>query len=126
MQVLLVEDDDFFAKAVARTLEKAGAGEFDVARVSRLRDALSHLESHEVDAVILDLGLPDSEGADGLHRLLEANPSLPIIVLTGHEDDALGETLVASGAKAYLCKGVAYGDALLRTIRGALDTSISN
>jgi serine phosphatase RsbU (regulator of sigma subunit) len=71
--------------------------------------------------VLLDLGLPDSEGFEGLHRVLELAPDAAVLVLTGADDESLGVAAVTAGAQDYLVKGQVDGSMLGRCIRYAIE-----
>src|SRR6202034_4137554 len=71
--------------------------------------------------VLLDLGLPDSQGLDGLRWLLRERPDVAVVVLTGLADEYLGEQAVKAGAQDYLVKGDVTGKLLLRVIRYATE-----
>ncbi|MEU4804431.1 fused response regulator/phosphatase [Actinosynnema sp. NPDC023587] len=115
--VLLVEDDEGDAVLVEALLEEVGAN-VDLRRVRTLRDAVPLVP--RVDCVLLDLGLPDTTGLDGLARLLALSSPAAIIVLTGLDDERQGERSVAAGAEDFLVKGQVDGSALLRGIRYAV------
>ncbi|SMC88075.1 PP2C family protein-serine/threonine phosphatase [Lentzea albidocapillata] len=118
VRVLLVEDDDGDALLVEALLEEASAP-FILARAHTLAEAESLLP--DAECVLLDLGLPDSQGLDGLHRLL-AKPDAPaILVLTGHDDEREGISAVAAGAEDFLIKGKVDGELLLRGVRYAVE-----
>ena len=81
IHVLLIEDDEVDATQVRRTLRDE-PGRFQLHWVTTLQEGLDHLGKGEVDAVLLDLNLPDSRGVETVVRLRERAPSLPIVVLT--------------------------------------------
>jgi serine phosphatase RsbU (regulator of sigma subunit) len=113
--VLLVEDDE----GDARLVEDELAERLPRARITRsrtLKEALSAL-SQGVDCVLLDLGLPDTSGLDAVARLRSRAPGIPLIVLTGLDDEAAGVAAVEAGAQDYLVKGNVDGDQLARSIR---------
>jgi serine phosphatase RsbU (regulator of sigma subunit) len=117
-RVLLVEDDDGDAFLVEELLQETGAG-LQVQRARLLAEA-GRLASGAA-CVLLDLGLPDSRGLDGLHRLLRQHPDAAVVVLTGMEDEYLGEQAVRAGAQDYLVKGDVSGKLLHRVIRYAME-----
>ncbi|MDX8054122.1 SpoIIE family protein phosphatase [Lentzea sp. BCCO 10_0798] len=118
VRVLLVEDDDGDALLVEALLEEASAP-FILARAHTLAEAQRLLP--DAECVLLDLGLPDSQGLDGLHRLL-AQPNAPaILVLTGLDDEREGISAVAAGAEDFLIKGKVDGELLLRGVRYAVE-----
>lgn len=94
VRVLLVEDDDGDAFLVGELLREAGAG-VEVQRVRLLAEARPLIR--DAACVLLDLGLPDSEGLDGLRRLLRQEPDVAVVVLTGLADEYLGEQAVKAG-----------------------------
>jgi serine phosphatase RsbU (regulator of sigma subunit) len=115
LRVLLVEDDDGDALIVEDLLEDA----LPRARLARARtfaQALTKLED-DIDCVLLDLRLPDAEGLDTVVRLRTQAPGIPLIVLTGLNDEAAGVGAVDAGAQDYLLKGHVDGDQLARAIR---------
>src|SRR5262245_10323882 len=97
LSILLLEDDPDIAEFLEVILAETGA-EFQLAHVLRLADALERLASAAFDVVLLDLGLEDSQGLDTLVRLYAQAPTLPIVVLTGLNDDQLGTRLLQEGA----------------------------
>src|SRR6202046_3806085 len=134
IRVLLVEDDDGDAFLVEELLREAGGG-VAVQRVGvlagrrrPLREAprvrlLANARRPIRDAacVLLDLGLPDSQGLDGLRWLLRERPDVAVVVLTGLADEYLGEQAVKAGGQDYLVKGDVSGRLLLRVIRYAME-----
>src|SRR4051794_8573353 len=94
LRVLLVEDDEGDAFLVRELLHEAGAP-FDLAVASSLREARTMLT--DIQCVLLDLGLPDAEGIDGLRKLLAVAGSAAVCVLTGRSDEHLGTAAVAEG-----------------------------
>lgn len=118
LRVLLVEDDEGDAFLVRELLAEAGAS-FDLVVASTLRDA--RLRMAGVDCILLDLGLPDAEGIDGLRRLLAIAGSAAVCVLTGRSDEHLGVAAVGEGAQDYLVKGQVDGVLLSRALRYAVE-----
>jgi len=121
IKVLLVEDSPSDARLVQSGLEEATAGDFKVTWVERLDTAMEKLRQEPFDVVLIDLGLPDSFGRDTFLRLMEAAPMLPLIVLTGAADEALGAEAIHSGVEDYLVKGSVDGKAMGRAIRYAVE-----
>jgi len=113
--LLLVEDDDGDALLVQDELaERLPRGR--ITRARSLRDALAAL-GPGIDCVLLDLGLPDASGLDAVARLRTHAPAIPLIVLTGLDDEAAGIMALQAGAQDYLVKGSVDGDQLARSIR---------
>jgi serine phosphatase RsbU (regulator of sigma subunit) len=119
LRVLLVEDDDGDAFLFEELLSMADL-DVVVARERTVADAEARLPA-DVACVVLDLGLPDADGLAALHRLREAAPTTPMLVLTGLSDTARGLEAVAAGAQDYLVKGRVDGELLARSIRYAVE-----
>jgi signal transduction histidine kinase len=120
IRVLFVEDSVVDAKVLCLGLERASAGHFQVAHVRRLGDALEYLWEKPCSVVLLDLGLPDSHGIDTLVLLRAQAPAVPIVVLTGLQDEAVGDQALKEGAQDYLVKGQADGRQVARSLRYAI------
>jgi len=118
VRILLVEDDDGDALLTSELLDEAGAA-VALQRARSLAEA--ELLVSGATCVLLDLGLPDSEGLYGLGRLLARAPEAAIVVLTGIADEHLGRQAVRAGAQDYLVKGETAGDMLYRVIRYAIE-----
>lgn len=119
MRVLLVEDDDGDALLVEEFLDDAGE-RFDLLRARSVDEAINGPHA-EIDCMLLDLGLPDTQGLDAVTKILENAPGVPIVVLTGLFDEEKGIQSVAAGAQDYLVKGQVDGAGLSRAIRYAAE-----
>lgn len=102
--VLIVEDDPNFAKMLKESLIASGMAKFSIHIVDRLEEAMECIRSIRVDAVILDLGLPDSSGLSTLDGLVKITGSIPIIVCTGTGGANLGPISLDRGATDYITK----------------------
>ena len=118
LRILLVEDDEGDAFLVRELLADAEAP-FHLTIATSLSDARTKMRG--VQCVLLDLGLPDAEGLDGLRRLLAMAGSAAVCVLTGRTDEHLGVAAVAEGAQDYLVKGQVDGVLLIRSLRYAVE-----
>src|SRR4051794_17729791 len=118
LRVLLVEDDEGDAFLVRELLHEAEAP-FDLEVATTLREATTKMRG--IQCILLDLGLPDAEGIDGLRKLLGAAGSAAVCVLTGRSDEHLGVAAVAEGAQDYLVKGQVDGVLLTRSLRYAVE-----
>ena len=120
IKVLLVEDNLGDAGLLYEGLEEALPGQFQTTHVRRLSEALEYLWEETCDVVLLDLGLPDSHGLDTLIVTRAQAPDVPIVVLTGFQDEALAVEALKGGAQDYLVKGQVDGKLLGRTMRYAI------
>ncbi|MGA2228502.1 MAG: ATP-binding protein [Syntrophobacteraceae bacterium] len=124
IKVLLIEDNPADARFIAEIIRTGRhASRFDLIHKSRLRDGLQYLKESErpVDAILLDLSLPDSQGFDTFLGLLTEASDLPIIVLTGIDDETVATRAVQEGAQDYLAKGQVDGALLSRSILYAIE-----
>jgi two-component system, cell cycle sensor histidine kinase and response regulator CckA len=119
--VLLVEDNPGDARLILELLGEVQAQAFDLERVDRLDDALARLAHAAVDVVLLDLGLPDSQGIDTFVRARRGAPNKPIVVISGLDDERLALEAVRFGAQDYLVKGRIEGQLLARVLRYAIE-----
>ncbi len=121
IRVLLIEDNPGDARLIRELLREAGA-DFDLQWEGKLSDGIRRLTTggESFDALLLDLSLPDSEGFDTLVRIKEVS-KIPIVLLTGINDEALAVATVRAGAQDYLVKGQINGHLLARAIRHAIE-----
>jgi len=120
-RVLLVEDNPGDARLLREALMEVPSYQFDLVHVERLSQALERLRQERCGVVLLDLSLPDWQGLDNLARVREAAPSVPILVLTGLNDEDVAVKALRVGAQDYLVKGQASGAAVVRAIRYAIE-----
>ena len=117
--VLLVEDSPADATLLRVQLERAGRSgpAFTVVHHSYLESALAEVERARYDVLLLDLNLPDSRGLDTVRRAMALAPDVPLVVLTGINDEEMGEEALVLGAQDYLVKGFLDEVLLARSIR---------
>jgi serine phosphatase RsbU (regulator of sigma subunit) len=121
--VLLIEDDEADALLVREYLADAGLG-VSLSWQQTLAAATPELAAGPV-CVLLDLGLPDSVGFDGIRHVLSLAPDAAVLVLTG-ADESLGIAAMTAGAQDYLIKGQVDGATLSRCIRYAIERKRAN
>ena len=119
LDVLLVEDSPTDVLLTEEALSEASR--FRLRSSERLAEALRLLSEAHFDVVLLDLGLPDSQGIDTLRRLRDKHRKVAVVVLTGKDDEELALRALQEGAEDYLVKGQADGSQLRRSIRYALE-----
>lgn len=117
-QILLIEDNPGDARLIKEFLGETGRA-FELDWVDSLSQGLKRLNGK--DAILLDLTLPDSTGLDTFKKIHQEAPALPIIVLTGNDDDMLSSVALQEGAQDYLVKGQVSGQILARSIRYAIE-----
>jgi signal transduction histidine kinase/DNA-binding response OmpR family regulator len=121
VKVLLIEDNPGDARLLQEMLADASSHTFDLECADRLSTGLERLAAGGIDAVLLDLSLPDSQGLDTFTRVHAQAPDVPIMVLSGLDDEALAIKAVREGAQDYLVKGRGDRDLLVRAIRYAIE-----
>jgi two-component system cell cycle sensor histidine kinase/response regulator CckA len=119
IRILLVEDNPAEVRLLSELLTDTPAGRVKIEHVDRLSKALERLDAEHFDVMLLDLGLPDQQGLETVARAHEHAPKVPIVVLTGLDDEALAIKAVRAGAQDYLVKGRVDGELLIRSVRYA-------
>ncbi|MEI8038241.1 MAG: response regulator [Verrucomicrobiota bacterium] len=121
LRILVVEDNPADADLIRELLPESGPVIFQTECVSRLAAALDRLETPGIDLILLDLGLPDSQGLVTFQHVRRENAQIPVIVLSGMEDDELALAAVREGAQDYLSKRLLSAYLLSRAVRYAVE-----
>jgi signal transduction histidine kinase len=121
IHVVLVEDNMGDVRLLREMFSKERSDSFKLTHHLRMREAEIHLAEGGVDIVLLDMGLPDGHGLDTVRRARAAAPDVPVIVLTGLDDEALAAEAMKEGAQDYLIKGQIESRALPRALRHAIE-----
>jgi PAS domain S-box-containing protein len=121
IRILLVEDNAGEAVLLRAALAESAHFHFELTQVKRLEAALARLDEPNIDIVLLDLGLPDSQGLGTLERMQRQAGNAPIVVMTGLADEAMALKALQQGAQDYLLKGEIDGRTLVRAIRYAIE-----
>lgn len=121
IHILLIEDNPADARLLRELLREVTTSTFAVTQAERLADGLNHLKQGRFDIVLTDLSLPDSEGLEAFQAVQRAVPHLPVVVLSGSDDETLAIRAVREGAQDYLVKGRLNGHGLGRAIRHAIE-----
>jgi DNA-binding NarL/FixJ family response regulator len=121
IRVLLIEDNPADARLLRVTVSQAGTARVELVQATRLSEAMGRLREESFDVALVDLGLPDSQGLDTFIAVHNGAPALPIVVLSGLDDEAVAMEAVQRGAQDYLLKGSVEGPILVRAIRYAIE-----
>ena len=119
VKILAIEDDPGDVELLRRYLQDVP--DLKLEFVDRLSSGLKLISENQIDLVLLDLGLPDSQGLDTVTRFRSQSPDMPVVVLTGLTDEALGIAAVRMGAQDYLVKGQSNRSNLNRSIHYAIE-----
>ena len=121
IKALLVEDNAGDARLIKEMLQESKSPSFELIRSERLDEGLDLLIDNYIDVVLLDLSLPDSKGLETLFRMHFQVPEVPIIVLTGLDDQQVGLKATYNGAQDYLVKGKFDNKSLIHSICYAIE-----
>jgi PAS domain S-box-containing protein len=121
IKILLIEDNPGDAYLIEEQLEEFANFSYEFKNVETLNEALSVLKEQPFDVILLDLGLPDSDGISTFLRIFNKNPLIPIIILTGLNDETIGSYAVKKGAQDFLVKGQIEGRLLQSTIQYSIE-----
>ena len=121
IKVLLIEDNPGDARLVKEMLVEAGANQFSLAHLGLISAGLSLLKDERFHIILLDLSLPDGYGLDTIRQVCAVAPHLPVVILTGLNDETVAVRAVQEGAEDYLVKGQMDSNLLARAIRYAIE-----
>jgi diguanylate cyclase (GGDEF)-like protein/PAS domain S-box-containing protein len=119
--LLLIEDNAGDARLLREMLNEQDSHDTELTHVERMSEAEKHLATHAPDIIVLDLGLPDAQGLETIRRARAAAPHVPLVVLTGLDDESLAVQALQEGAQDYLIKGQIEQRGLLRALRCAIE-----
>ena len=124
-KILMVEDDSLDAEEVIRTLAikltDTDSQKYDVRHVSTLTRGLKALDCEQFDLILLDMGLPDASETESFEKIYALTPHIPIVMITGSQDQTLALEMVRSGAQDFLIKGVSTRQELVRCVAYAIE-----
>jgi diguanylate cyclase (GGDEF)-like protein/PAS domain S-box-containing protein len=120
IKILLVEDNPGDARLLREMCKEEGL-HGTLTHVESMQEAENHAAEHQVDIVLLDLGLPDAQGLGAVRRARAVAPRVPLVVLTGLDDESLAAQALQEGAQDYLIKGQLDARGLSRALRYAIE-----
>ena len=121
INVLLIEDNQDDAELLQRKLAKSVNRHFKVTPAKCLKDGLDKLSANSHDLILSDLGLPDSHGLDTVTQVLQMAPDIPLVVLSGYDDESVAIKAVQLGAQDYIVKGQMDGVQMERSLFYAIE-----
>ena len=122
--VLLVEDNRADARLIQIMLAESAAPHLKIETAQNLASGLQRISKNDIDLVLLDLSLPDSQGIDTFLKAILAAPHIPFVVLSGLDDEELATMAVQKGAQDYLVKGQIEGPLLWRVMLYAVERKL--
>ncbi len=122
--VLLIEDNRGDARLLREMFGEHGPHRIELTHVECMYDAETFLAERATDVILLDLGLPDAQGLGAVRRAHSAAPRVPLVVLTGLEDDSMALQALQEGAQDYLVKGQIDARGLVRALRYAVERKV--
>jgi len=122
--VLLIEDNPGDARLLKEMLNEFGASGVKLTWVAFLGEAERYLAANQVEVILLDLGLTDAQGLDGVRRARVAAPHAALLVLTGLDDQSMAVQALQEGAQDYLIKGEIEARGLIRSLRYAVERKL--
>ncbi len=121
MRLLVVEDNPADVEFLAASLRRQRAGDVELVNAPTLASATQHLSTGDFDVVLLDLHLPDATGLQCIDAVMAVNSEVPIVVLSGQNDEDFAVSTLNKGAQDYLVKWESQGRTILRSIRYAIE-----
>ena len=121
IKILLIEDNKEDAVIIREMLKETSNISFELKHVDRLKTGFESLFNDLFDVLLLDLNLPDSWGFDTFIRTYDQVPELPIVIMSGFDDEDIAVKAVREGAQDYLIKGQIDGRLLARSISYAIE-----
>jgi diguanylate cyclase (GGDEF)-like protein len=120
IKVLYVEDEMDHAILIRELIEEIKNVHYELTHVQNLNETLLELGNESYDIVLLDLSLPDEQGVDTVARVCEQAPDIPVVVMSGTDDETMAIKALQKGAQEYLVKGKVQSHALSRILRYAI------
>jgi putative two-component system response regulator len=121
IKALVIEDNPDDVRLIKEMFREYGIDTIDLRFGGSLEEGMRLLESSKFDVILIDLGLPDSQGLETLQAVRTKYPEMPAVVLTGHADESTGIEAVRCGAQDYLIKGHVNGHTLYSSIGYAIE-----
>jgi diguanylate cyclase (GGDEF)-like protein/PAS domain S-box-containing protein len=119
--LLLVEDNPADVRLLREMFHEQSSHNTELTQVGSMGEAEKHLAEGMIDIILLDLGLPDSQGLEAIRRARAVAPGVPLVVLTGLDDESVASRALQEGVQDYLIKGQIDARGLLRALRYAVE-----
>ncbi len=121
INILVIEDDSGDARLIKEMLSDVRGRNINLQMADRLSKSAEHLSEGNFDIILLDLSLPDSRGLETFVAVYDRAQTVPIIILSGQDDETVAIKAVQAGAQDYLVKGQVDGVLLVRSINYAIE-----
>jgi len=123
--VLLIDNNVADVRLLHKMISEQDQYDIELTHVECMAEAEVCLAGRPFDVILLDLGLPDGKGVDAVRRIYAAKPKIPLVVLTGLDDELLGLQTLKEGAQDFLIKGQINTHGLMRAMRYAIERKIT-
>jgi DNA-binding response OmpR family regulator len=121
VKVLLIEDNAADARLIKEMFKDISKPQYEIIHLTTLQEGLKYIDENEIDILLLDLSLPDSTGLETFEKAHEYDPELPIVILSGLEDEEVAIRAVREGAQDYFVKGDVNSRLLSRALNYAIE-----
>ncbi len=121
VRILMIEDEPQHVRLIQALLERSRYRDYELVSADRAQSGLEHLSEDSFDVVLLDLGLPDSQGLETFHKVQSQSPYIPIVINSALSDHAIAIEAVKSGAQDYLVKGEVSAEIVSRALNYAIE-----
>lgn len=121
IKILIIEDDFAFVHYIKNLIENNKQYDFKIISANTVSKGLRSIEKNEVDVILLDLTLPDSSGIETIFQVKQTAKNIPILVLTGLQDEELARKAINAGVQDYIDKSSVNKDSLIRRIFNSID-----
>ncbi|HML05475.1 MAG TPA: response regulator [Methanobacterium sp.] len=121
IKVLLIEDNDADARLIKEMFKEISKPKYELIHFINLQEGLKALDKDTFDILLLDLSLPDSKGLETFEKAHEYDPKIPIVILSGLDDEEVAIKAVRQGAQDYLMKGDVNNRILSRALNYAIE-----
>jgi len=120
LNILYVEDDEEDAKILCDGFKKEKESFYDITHSSTFTDALNQLKNKKFEAILLDLNLPDGKGLSGIDTIKDIYPNMPVVIITGYDDESTAIEALQKGAQEYIVKTHINNEIIKRVLQSSI------
>ena len=120
LDILYVEDDEEDARILCRNFENEKTSSYQITHSATFTDALMKLKEKKFGAILLDLNLPDGRGLNGIEDIKDIYPDLPVVIITGYDDESMAIEALQKGAQEYIVKAHINNNIIKRVLQSSI------